>query len=429
MAGSSIMDQQAHRAPSPSASADQVHHHPQLHINQRAPHSASPGPYGTNASPPTGLGLALDQPQQHLHQQSRHSFSAVSADSTASYPSAAAAIGHDLPSSAGTDSASAPLSFDSQLQPESTNSYLSPNLGDGDFSLFPSSGGHGDPLNAPLFEQPSLSPSDLTTMTSPQSHHSPTPPNLLHLEGHGPGSAQHSPSYSQHRFTSPPGGHSRNVSLGPEAALLPNQIGDWTQPQFQGHRRSPSEYSDVSSVAPSPNLGSSDTFEDHGGHSPLQRASDGSLYSEVLSIGNFSIGDSNQGQHGRSPSHSPAISPRIQPQQTPDMNNAAYGVRPSSARYGAYMGMQIAGESFPAMQTACGADVSQMAPPAINIDFAPNKPSSFELSKTHMDQDSLTPPDRGTYAMPPSPMSCAFPLHHAPGLIVVKAGSSLALGP
>ncbi|KAM4059355.1 zinc finger, C2H2 type domain-containing protein [Hirsutella rhossiliensis] len=400
--GSSTMDQQAHHAPSPSSSADH-----QIHINQQGPQSPSPGPGGTDASSPAGLGLALDQPQQHLHQQHRHPFSAVPADSSAPYPSAAAfdpsaSFGHDPPSSAGTDSVPAPLSFDSHSQPQSANSYLSSNLGDGDFSLFPSSGGHGDQLNPPLFEQSSLSPNDLGAMTSPQSHHSPTPPNLLHLEGHQPGSAQHSPSYNQHQFSSPPGGHSRNVSLGPEAALLANQIGDWTQPQFQGHRRSPSEYSDVSSVAPSPNLVSSETFEDRGGHSPLQRASDGNLYQEVLGIGNFSIADSNQCQHGRSPSHSPAISPRIQPQQTPDMNNAAYGLGPSSAGFGAYLGMQLAGESFPAMQPSCAADVSQMAPPAINIDFAPNKPSSFDLSKTHMDQDSLTPPDRGRLKSRPS---------------------------
>ena len=44
--------------------------------------------------------------------------------------------------------------------------------------------------------------------------------------------------------------------------------------------------------------------------------------------------------------------------------------------------------------------MSQMAPPAINIDFAPNnsKPGLFEQPKPHMDQDSLTPPERGMFA-------------------------------
>lgn len=382
------MDQQAHHALSPSSSAPR--------INQQGPHSPSPGPYGTDASSPAGLGLAPDQ-AQHPHQQHRHSFSAVPADPVFD-PSAS--FGHDSqpPTTAGRSAA--PLSFDSQSHAQPPSSYMSSNLGDGDFSLFPSPGGHSDQLNAPLFEQSSLGPNDLGAMASPQSHHSPTPPNLLHLERHQPGSAQHSPSYSQHHFSSPRGGHSRHVSLGPEAALQPNQIGDWTQPQFQGHRRSPSEYSDVSSVAPSPNLVSSDSFEDHGGHSPLQRPSDGNLYQEVLGIGNFSIADSSQSRHGRSPSHSPAMSPRIQPQQAPDINSAVYGLGPPSAGFADYLNMQLASESFPTMQPSCGADVPQMAPPAINIDFAPNKPSSFELSKTHMDQDSLTPPGRG--------MRCSF---------------------
>jgi transcription factor CRZ1 len=68
---------------------------------------------------------------------------------------------------------------------------------------------------------------------------------------------------------------------------MPNQMGDWSQPQFQGHRRSPSAHSEVSSVSPSPNLVSSDNFDDPSGHSPLQRPSDGSLYQEVMGIGSF----------------------------------------------------------------------------------------------------------------------------------------------
>ncbi|PHH92237.1 hypothetical protein CDD83_8348 [Cordyceps sp. RAO-2017] len=339
---------------------------------------------------------SLGDAPDFLNSSQQQSYPQANVDSAAAAFDPSASFNREPPSSsADADASTAPVSFDSQSQTQAPTAYLSPNLHDGDFSLFPSSGGQGDQLNAPLFEQSSLGHSDLGTMTSPQSHHSPTPPNLLQPDGHQPGSAQHSPAFSQHHFSSPPGGHSRNVSLGPEAALLRSQISaDWTQPQFQGHRRSPSEYSDVSSVSPSPHLVSSDTFDDHGGHSPLQRASDGNLYQEVLGIGNFSIADTNHGQHGRSPSHSPAISPRIQPQQAPEMN-AAYGLAPSAAGFGAYPGLQLTGESFSSSMQAAGADVSQMAPPAINIDFAPNKPSAFEPSKTHMDQDSLTPPDRG----------------------------------
>ncbi|KJZ79079.1 hypothetical protein HIM_01230 [Hirsutella minnesotensis 3608] len=432
------MDQQAQRGPSPSSSTGQGQFPPQLNISQQAAHTTSSGPYNTDASSP---GHGLGSAQSHPHQ--RHpSFSGV--DSIAAspdfvdhqHPSAQRQSYHQLnasgsanpifdsSASAGTDSSAPSLSFDSQQQAQSNNGFLSSNLDDGDFSLFPSSGGQADPMNAPLFEQSTLSPNGINAMTSPQSHHSPTPPNMMHLDGHQPGSAQHSPSFGQHQFSSPPGSHSRNVSLGPEAALLPNQMGDWAQPQFQGHRRSPSEYSDVSSVAHSPNLINSDSFDDHAGHSPLQRASDGSLYQEVLNIGNFSIADSHPSHHGRSPSHSPAISPRIQPQQPPDMGNSQYGLGPSTTGFGTYMDLQLGGESFPAMQSPCG-DMSQMAPPAINIDFAPSKPSSFELSKTHMDQDSLTPPDRGR--LKSRPRSVTDPFHPGgPGLIRPPNASSLS---
>jgi len=408
------MDQQSHHGRSPSASAGrQTHLHQsqpdqQLDINQSSHHSPSPGAFGTD---PSSVGLGLQQQHHSLADAgvSDTSFDSLGgpadflapsqqsqafAQSNVSDPALfdpGAPFGQQQ-SGAGPDPGV--LSFDSQSQSQSTAAYLSPNINDGDFSLFPPSGGQGDHFNAPLFEQPTLSPNDLNTMTSPQPPHSPTPPNLLQPDSHHPGSAQHSPSFSQTQFSSPPGGHSRNVSLGPESALLPGQIADWSQPQFQGHRRTPSEYSEVSSVSPSPNLVSSDSFDDHGGHSPLQRASDGSLYQEVLNIGAFSIADT----RGRSPSHSPAISPRINPQQLPDMNQTGFGLAPPSANYGAYPGLSHGGDSFPSLQQ--GGDMSQMAPPAINIDFAPNnsKPGLFEQPKPHMDQDSLTPPERGMFA-------------------------------
>ncbi|KOS20777.1 Transcriptional regulator CRZ1 [Escovopsis weberi] len=196
--------------------------------------------------------------------------------------------------------------------------YLSTDLNGGDFSLFPSAGDQGDQYGSPLFDQTSFNPSDLITTASPVTLQTPTSPQMLQLESLR---SQAPPAYL---FSSPPNRHSRNVSLGPEAALLPNQLHDWTQPQFQGHRRTPSEYSDVSSVAPSPHLVSSDTFENFG-----------------------------------------------------------------------YPGITCAPEAFPSLQ-AGPSEVPQMAPPAINIDYAPtnSKPGNLEPSKSQMDQDSLTPPDR-----------------------------------
>ncbi|PHH80258.1 hypothetical protein CDD80_2281 [Ophiocordyceps camponoti-rufipedis] len=417
------MDQAAHHS---EAAQNQ-----QVDLKQSAAHSPSSAPYVAEASSATGLGLALDQALTTESSPSFESdFSKPGASDTVFDPSASLS---GAPTAA--NSAPTPIAFDSQQQSQSTPSYLSPDLDEADFSLFPS-GGQPDQLNVPLFGRSNLSPNDLNTMSSPQPYHSPTPPNPPR---HQAGSAQHSPAFNQQQFTSSSASHSRNVSLGPEAALLGNQTGDWNQPQFR-HRRSPSEFSDVSSVSPSPNLISSDNFEDHSGHSPLQRPSDGSLYSEVLGFGNFSINDTSSNQYGQSPSHSPAISPRIPPQQPPDMNNAAYGLTAEAGGFGAFVGMSLPGDPFRSVQGSGGADASHMAAaPTINIDYAPNKPGSFELSKTPMDQDSLTPPERGRSKLQPRrPRSITDPFRagggslnrpNGAGGLLPSAGSDLTARP
>jgi len=275
--------------------------------------------------------------------------------------------------------------------------YLNPNFNEGaDFSLFPPPTTQGEQqYDQPLFEQATLNPSDINAMSSPQINHSPTPPHLLKPEPHG------SPAFNQTTFSSSPG-HSRHTSLGPDAALLPNQMHEWNQPQFQGHRRSPSEYSDVSSVAPSPALVNHDTFDPVAGHSPMQRPSDPSVYQDLAGMGNFSLSDaqSSPGHHRRSPSHSPAISPRILPSQLPEINQPPpFGLAPpqqSGYPSPGYPNMP-GGEVFPTLNPSTP-EMSTMAPPQINIDYAPTagRPG-FETGKPGMDADSLTPPDsRGT---------------------------------
>jgi hypothetical protein len=123
-------------------------------------------------------------------------------------------------------------------------------------------------------------------------------------------------------------------------------------------------------------------------------------------MGNFSLSDpqvgGSPGHQGRSPSHSPAISPRIVPQQMPDLNQLnqnSFGLAAPHNPYGmpsSYPDVSAPAEAFPTLQPS-GADLSSMAPPAINIDFAPTnaKQGAFDTPKSRMDQDSLTPPDRG----------------------------------
>lgn len=268
-----------------------------------------------------------------------------------------------------------------------------PSFNDSDFTVFPPTS--GDQFgSAPLFandNQQQLDIADNNMMA--QTNHTPTPPHLLSPE---PLPGNHSPSFNQQQFSpSAVGRHSRNASLGPEAALLPGQF-DWSHPQFHGHRRTPSEYSDVSSVAPSPQLGSSDTFDViDPSHSPMQRPQDAGLYQELHEMGTFSLSDNAQSpnhQASRSPSHSPAISPRILPQALPEMNQQpAFMLQAPNNSFGppaSYVQVQPP-EAFPDMP-------GQMpAPPSINIDYAPTASrNGFEQPKS-LDIDSLTPPDRG----------------------------------
>lgn len=281
--------------------------------------------------------------------------------------------------------------FDSQLQGSNdltsfgqAQDSLPADFGN-DFTIFPPT--TGEQFNAPLFAgdpglPPSLGSPDINNMAQAHSQQ-PTPPHMLKQES----MPHHSPSFNQTQFVPSPG-HSRNVSLGPEAALLPGQ--DWNQ--FRSHRRSPSEYSDVSSVGiPSPNLAVNDSFELDSSHSPMQRPQDHTVIQELHGIGSFSISD-----RGRSPSHSPAISPRILPQQIPDMNqqftlasNGYAGGPPQP-----YAAQAEAFPSFPQQPSDIGQGYP-MAAPTINIDYAP--PPVRNNEGRSLDTDALTPPDRGEY--------------------------------
>lgn len=406
------MDQQRGRSPSAG--------HQQHHINQS--HSPSPQPFQDNGS--LGLGIGLDNQIQTNDQQ----FLNNNFNSNNGYANNEFMNQQTQSFSQGglVDSTYVPSTdFNQQFkQEEQSSPYNQPQLGSftqdlmnatsgfnegGDFPLFPANPAEYDPsffTNDPQSHSrnQSVNPSQLD-MSSPQN--APTPPgNLLQPDSHSPASAHNSPNFNTNQFQSSPN-HSRHASLGPESAAFPHgQTVEWSMmpPQFTGHRRTPSEYSDVSvsSAHHSPNLGHHDSFDPDPHHSPMQQAQD-SIYENVLGIGNFSLSD-NQVQHGASPrrglspAHSPAISPRLGPQQMPNMgqqnpmylmNNNGYG--PNSI-YG--QGQQ---EAFPQLQADIGQ--SQQMVPDINVEFAPaSRQNSFEPPKPSLDQDALIPPDRGLFS-------------------------------
>ncbi|KAK3389494.1 hypothetical protein B0H63DRAFT_388841 [Podospora didyma] len=405
------------RSPSAASTGGGLSHH-QPHIKNT--HSPSPARF-PNPNEAVGIGLGLVDTASQQFSGSQPDYFNTNANSFLNnqQPQPQSFTQPGLPDPSAYD---LNQDFTDQLKSEDPSNYasqtqgnyqqqtlLAPTFGDADFTIFPPTSGEPQ-FNTPLFvsdnRQQLGSPdnnADNNMMT--QANHSPTPPHLLNPDPHQPSSANHSPSFNQHQFSSPPGRHSRNVSLGPQDALLPGQI-DWSQsgPQFQGHRRSPSEYSDVSSVAPSPNLVSSDQFDPiDQSHSPMQRPQDSNLYQELHRIGSFSISD--HGAHspshgGRSPSHSPAISPRILPQQLPDMSQQQGGFMLRTQNNGFGPGpsyMHTSQEAFPQLSLeAPEMQGGQMpAPPSINIDYAPDSRSAFGQPKNPLEMDSLAPPERG----------------------------------
>lgn len=410
------MDRQPAQPATPARGRSPSAGHQPPHI--RNSHSPSPHPYQSpDAS--IGLGIGLD-PSSTTAQFNPDGFNDYGAGDnrflSTSQP-------QDFPQQGAGDA----ISFDpnqafAQTQPGFPQPLMTSDFSSNDIPLFPPST-QADQFGATqLFgdisqNNQSLNINDLNNMTSPQTHHSPTPPHLLKPD---PGSAHHSPSFNQQQFSSPPGHHSRHASLGPEAAFLSGHV-DWSQAQFQRHRRTPSaDYSDVSSNAASPNLTAHDGFDhsDHG-HSPMQRPQD-SFYDPVMGLGDFSISDPNR--NSRSPSHSPHRSPQMLPQPEPMLLNTGYQAGPT-------VGYPMQPEEFPTLQQEIPMEqhIPQgLAPPSINIDYAPNaKQNTFD--KMPMDGSSLIPPDnRGR---PKSRPRAATDSMYRGGVGTVRAQSSGNLSP
>ncbi|KAI1431585.1 hypothetical protein GGR50DRAFT_678793 [Xylaria sp. CBS 124048] len=390
------MDQRHAQSATPARGRSPAAGHHQSHIRNTP--SPSPHPYQAPDASSIGLGIGidLDVPPSSGPNFAPNSFQTFSDFDSSESRFLSASQPQVFPHQGAADS----ISFDQNQdfappQSDFAQSLMSSEFAAAaDYSTF-SAAPPTDTFGATqLFgDIPIVNTDDLANMASLQAHHSPTPSQLLSPD---PGSAHQSPSFNQHQFSSPPTRHSRHTSLGPEAALLPGQV-DWTQLQFRGHRRTPSDFSDVSSNAASPSLNAHDGFDqpDHG-HSPMQRPQD-SLYDGVMGLGNFSISDPHR--NSRSPSHSPRLSPRILPQMPEPGIPNQHMMLSGGYQSGPGVSYSMQSEEFPQLPEEAPMEqhIPQgLAPPSINVDFAPNaEQSTFESLKPPMDESSLTPPERG----------------------------------
>ena len=262
----------------------------------------------------------------------------------------------------------------------------------------------------------SINPADLSRISSPSQNHT-TPPNLLQPENHSSPGAHSSPASHQGPFFTP--GHSRHTSLDPSSAAFPQGVpqGDWTgmlgNAAFQGHRRAPSEHSDVSSsVAPSPFLAQHDTFEAvEGNHSPLLNANDDPSFTNSLGIESFTLAENE---------FSPARSPYVSPQMLPDQHQHQH--QHQHQGLGQDSAFALSQNQFPQfndggpgpeiynqhlgssphvnLQRAGSNELGQadsMAPPEINVEFAPpSRVPSFGPPRGRAESvgETLIPPTR-----------------------------------
>lgn len=317
-----------------------------------------------------------------------------------------------------------PQTFDpslvNQLDPVSAQSvdenyanFLNSNPGNFDFSAFQNNSPNatsGSEYNPSLLLDPQMhqqsqqtmhqgvNPADLVSpMSNTSSQDQQQSPGAVSPHGSTPGT-----------FYTPQ--HSRNTSLDPStAAYLGAQSNpDWqsvmnNSAAFQGHRRTPSEVSEVSSTNHSPYLSQREYDGIENNTSPsLAPQNDPTLYDNALGIETFTLSEpqQQQQQQGFSPLHSPYMSPQLMPQHGNDMvPNAQYLPANMTTQFPSaptdMYGMTTE-EMMNAAMNSGAADIgqaSQMAPPSINVEFAPpSRNSSFGPNKPAEDFDSLSPP-------------------------------------
>ena len=253
----------------------------------------------------------------------------------------------------------------------------------------------------------SINPADImSNMSSPQNL-APSPPTLMPFNSQN--SEPTSPFTNSGQQWSPH--HSRQASLDPVAAYTNGPQHEWSnmlqRSQFQGHRRAPSEHSDVSSsVAPSPFAAQSDTFDplDQNPSPLLDPEQDNQLYQDGLGIENFNISD-NPPRH--SPAHSPFISPHMSPQPGIDMTQEPTFIRLPEPQNKYTTNLAPEGyanqtEQFPTLppeQRVPSNDYGQADQydvPQINVETAPMPQQQvMENAGFPTNMHALSPPERG----------------------------------
>ena len=247
----------------------------------------------------------------------------------------------------------------------------------------------------------------------PQSMHQAVNPADLVSPISNPSASSQDQQQSSPGPMSPPGStpgtyytpqHSRQTSLDPATAayLSAQNSQDWqsvmNHSAFHGHRRAPSEVSEVSSANHSPYLSQHDYDGIENNASPsLAPQNDPALYDNALGIESFTLSEQQQQQQGFSPLHSPYISPQLIPQQGNEMIPQAPYLSPTLNNQFPQAPTEMYGMSEEMMNAMNnGSDIgqaSQMAPPSINVEFAPpSRNPSFGPSKPAADFDSLSPP-------------------------------------
>ncbi|KAK2749660.1 DNA-binding transcription factor [Myotisia sp. PD_48] len=275
-----------------------------------------------------------------------------------------------------------------------------PGLGFDEFTAF-----HPDPntdfLSASNLDR-TINQADFTKLSSPPI---PSSPHLAAPESVSSPGRPASPS-SPAAFYTPR--HSRHTSLDPASAAYMttgHSQSDWQgmlgNGSFQGHRRAPSEHSDVSSVSHSPYIQQLENFDTSAHASPLlPPQNDPTLYDNSLGMEGFSICEPSPHQR-YTPSHSPYISPRLSPQQhnleEPDKSLLLTQHLPSQVpghSQDAYTGQpQTSSPHISGLAAQDMGQAAQMTPPSINVEFAPpSRTSTLEIPNIVADGDTLSPP-------------------------------------